>query len=182
MTSRCRRHTSTTSNATAASRRITCSTRSPRSSRCPAMCFTSGQNGCHQTWSRTKTSIPGASPPPTRRSGGRLRAAGQRGSGGGERRQEAMIWRLDYTGRFPQRPHWEVDELERRCEEVMVPFLEGRYGQVPIRLPTDALTVLIEREAEELDLHADLIADNNDEEIHGVTWFFPGAKPKVQIN
>jgi len=93
-----------------------------------------------------------------------------------------MIWRLDYTGRFPRRPHWEVDELERRCEEVMVPFLEGRYGQVPIRLPTDALTVLIEREAEELDLHADLIADNNDEEIHGVTWFFPGAKPKVQIN
>jgi Zn-dependent peptidase ImmA (M78 family) len=49
-------------------------------------------------------------------------------------------------------------------------------------VPTDALTVLIEREAEELDLHADLIADNDDEEIHGVTWFFPGAKPKVQIN
>ena len=34
-----------------------------------------------------------------------------------------MIWRLDYTGRFPRRPHWEVDELERRCEEVMVPGL-----------------------------------------------------------
>jgi hypothetical protein len=93
-----------------------------------------------------------------------------------------MIWKPDYTGRFPQRPHWEVDELERRREEVMVPFLEGRYGQAPVRVPTDALTVLIEREAEELDLHADLIADNDDEEMHGVTWFFPGAKPKVQIN
>ncbi len=54
-----------------------------------------------------------------------------------------MIWRPDYTGRFPQRPHWESDELERRCEEVMVPFLEGRYGQAPVRVPTDALTVLI---------------------------------------
>ena len=31
----------------------------------------------------------------------------------------------------------------------MVPFLEGRYGQAPVRVPT-----------EELDLHGDLIADN----------------------
>jgi Zn-dependent peptidase ImmA (M78 family) len=93
-----------------------------------------------------------------------------------------MIWKPDYTGRFPQRPHWEIDELEGRCEEIMVPFLEKRYGQAPVRVPTDALTVLIERDAEELDLHADLIADNDNEEIHGVTWFFPGAKPTVQIN
>jgi hypothetical protein len=93
-----------------------------------------------------------------------------------------MIWKPDYTGRFPRRPHWEIDELERRCEEIMVPFLEKRYGQAPVRVPTDALTVLIERDAEELDLHADLIADNDHEEIHGVTWFFPGAKPTVQIN
>jgi hypothetical protein len=93
-----------------------------------------------------------------------------------------MIWKPDYTGRFPQRPHWEIDELECRCEEVMVPFLEGRYGQVPARVPTDALTVLIEREAEELDLHSELRADDDNEEIHGVTWFFPRTKPKVQIN
>jgi Zn-dependent peptidase ImmA (M78 family) len=64
----------------------------------------------------------------------------------------------------------------------MVPFLEGRYGQVPARVPTDALTVLIEREAEELDLHSELRAADDNEEIHGVTWFFPRTKPKVQIN
>lgn len=93
-----------------------------------------------------------------------------------------MIWKPDYTGRFPRRPHWEFDELERRCEEIMKPFLEERYGQVPARVPTDALTVLIEREAEELDLHAALEAGAENEEIHGVTWFFPGARPKVQIN
>ena len=93
-----------------------------------------------------------------------------------------MIWKTDYTGRFPRRPHWELDELERRCEEIVVPFLKARYGQAPVRVPTDALTVLIEREAQELDLHTDLIADNDSEEIHGVTWFVPGAKPKVQIN
>jgi hypothetical protein len=93
-----------------------------------------------------------------------------------------MIWKPDYTGRFPRRPHWEIDELEQRCEAVMEPFLKARYGQAPARVPTDALTVLIEREAEELDLHAVLTANRAEEEIHGVTWFFPGAKPKVQIN
>ena len=62
-----------------------------------------------------------------------------------------------------------------------MPFLEGRYGQAPVRVPTDALTVLIEREAE-LDLHSDLIVENDNEEIHGVTWFLPGAKPRVQID
>jgi hypothetical protein len=38
-----------------------------------------------------------------------------------------MIWKTDYTGRFPRRPHWELDELERRCEEIVVPFLKARY-------------------------------------------------------
>jgi Zn-dependent peptidase ImmA (M78 family) len=93
-----------------------------------------------------------------------------------------MIWKADYTGRFPQRPHWEIAELEQRCEAVMGPFLESRYGQAPVRVPTDGLTVLIEREAAQLDLHSELIAERADEEIHGVTWFYPGAKPKVQIN
>ncbi len=93
-----------------------------------------------------------------------------------------MIWKPDYTGRFPRRPHWEIDELESRCEEVMTPFLEARYGQAPVRVPTDALTVLIERDAEELDLDAELSAPAAAEEIHGVTWFFSGAKPRVQIN
>jgi uncharacterized protein DUF955 len=93
-----------------------------------------------------------------------------------------MIMKPDYTGRFPERPHWEIDELERRCEEILTPFLENRYGQPPARVPTQDLLVLIDREAEELDLHSELISDRPDEEIHGVTWFFPGAKPKVQIN
>ena len=93
-----------------------------------------------------------------------------------------MIWKPDYTGRFPRRPHWECDELERRCEEIMRPFLEARYGQAPARVPTEALTVLIERAAGELDLHAELAAGDGGGEIHGVTWFFPGARPKVQIN
>jgi hypothetical protein len=45
-------------------------------------------------------------------------------------------------------------------------------GQAPVRVSTDAPTVLIKRAAEKLDLHADLVADNKNEEIHGVS---PGS-------
>ena len=93
-----------------------------------------------------------------------------------------MIWKVDYTGRFPQRPHWEIEELEHMCEERILPFLEARYGQSTARMSTDALTVLIEREAEVLDLDAELIAENEREEIHGVTTFSPGQRPTVEIN
>jgi Zn-dependent peptidase ImmA (M78 family) len=93
-----------------------------------------------------------------------------------------MIWKVDYTGRFPKRPHWKIEEFEALCEERTVPFLEARYGQTPTRLPTDALTLLIERDAEVLDLDADLIAKNEREEIHGVTTFSPGERPTVEIN
>jgi hypothetical protein len=93
-----------------------------------------------------------------------------------------MIWKIDYTGRFPKRPHWEIDELERLCEERMLPFLEARFGQAPARVPTDALTVLSECEAEVLDLEADLSAEDEREEIHGVTTFSPGERPIVEIN
>jgi Zn-dependent peptidase ImmA (M78 family) len=93
-----------------------------------------------------------------------------------------MIWKTDYTRRFPRRPHWEIDELEQLCEQRAVPFLQARFGQAPARVPTDALTVLIECEAEVLDLEAELIAEDEREEIHGVTTFCPGEKPTVQIN
>ncbi len=84
-----------------------------------------------------------------------------------------MIWKIDYTGRFPQRPHWEVDELERLCGERTVPFLETRFGQAPARLPTDALTVLIECEAEVLDLEADLRRSRRDS---WCDYFQPGRE------
>ena len=52
----------------------------------------------------------------------------------------------DDTGRFPARPHYEIDELEEECERLITSFLERRYGQIVIPVPTDALRVLIERE------------------------------------
>jgi IrrE N-terminal-like domain len=84
----------------------------------------------------------------------------------------------DRTGRFPERPHYEIEELEDECERIITSFLERRYGQIVIPVPTDALKVLIEGEAAKL-LHADL--SHEGEEVHGITEFFPGYKPWVSI-
>ena len=84
----------------------------------------------------------------------------------------------DHTGRFPERPHYEIEELEDECERIITSFLERRYGQIVIPVPTDALKVLIEGEAAKL-LRADL--SHEGEEVHGITEFFPGDKPWVSI-
>jgi hypothetical protein len=84
----------------------------------------------------------------------------------------------DDTGRFPEHPHYETDELEEECERLITSFLERRYGQIVIPVPTDALRVLIEGEAAKL-LYADL--SHEGEEVHGITEFFPGRKPLVTI-
>ena len=84
----------------------------------------------------------------------------------------------DDTGRFPERPHYETDELEEECERLITSFLERRYGQIVIPVPTDALRVLIEGEAAKL-LYADL--SHEGEEVHGITEFFPGRRPLVTI-
>jgi hypothetical protein len=86
----------------------------------------------------------------------------------------------DRTGHFPARPHYEIDELEEKCERLVTSFLERscRYGQIVILVPTDALRVLIEGEAAKL-LHADLSCES--EEAHGITEFYPGRRPLVTI-
>jgi uncharacterized protein DUF955 len=88
-------------------------------------------------------------------------------------------WIPDRTGRFPERPHYEIAELEDACERLMTEFLERRYGQLIIPIPTPALMVLVESEAEKLNVYADLSGEGK--EVHGVTEFFPGAKPLVSI-
>jgi Zn-dependent peptidase ImmA (M78 family) len=85
----------------------------------------------------------------------------------------------DRTGRFPVRPHWEIRELEQKCEETITTLLRHRYGFDRIPVPTEALTVLIERDAADLDL-----AMNLSDEIHevfGFTAFQRGRKPRVFI-
>src|SRR5271156_2670743 len=85
----------------------------------------------------------------------------------------------DTTGRFRERPHYELDELEEECERTAFTFLEEQYGQVLIPIPTNALVVLIEQYAEDLDLFADLSGEGAS--VQEVTEFFSSGKPQVQI-
>ena len=90
-----------------------------------------------------------------------------------------MMMILDRTGRFPERPHYNIEELEADSENLITEFLMRRYGQLVIPVPTPALVALLERDAGAIDLYCDLTAEG--EEIHGLTEFFPGNKPRVSV-
>jgi hypothetical protein len=85
----------------------------------------------------------------------------------------------DKTGRFSMRPFWEAAELEQMCEETITGLLRQRYGFDRVPVPTEAITVLIERDAGDLDFASDLSDELYD--TFGVTLFFPGRKPTVKI-
>jgi Zn-dependent peptidase ImmA (M78 family) len=85
----------------------------------------------------------------------------------------------DRTGRFPQRPHYKPEELDRECESLITRFLKGLHGEVRYPIVTDDLTKLIERDASDLDIYADLSHYGPD--VEGVTEFRRGEKPRVLI-
>lgn len=85
----------------------------------------------------------------------------------------------DTTGRFQQRPHYKPEELDRACETIITGFLKDLYGQVRYPVETEDLKKLIERDAEDLDVYADLSCYGAD--VEGVTEFHPGHKPRVLI-
>jgi hypothetical protein len=84
-----------------------------------------------------------------------------------------MRWVRDATGRFPRRPHYDAVELDQVCEDLLA-------GTPHQPLSTDALTVLIEQRAADLDLYADLTAEGDD--VEAVTDFVPGQRPQVRIS
>jgi hypothetical protein len=85
----------------------------------------------------------------------------------------------DQTGRFSERPHYEPQELDLMFEEVVSKFLKEQHGKVEFPVSTDDLTVLIERDTDDLDPYADL--SGYGEGVEGVTEFLPGSKPRVRI-
>jgi hypothetical protein len=86
----------------------------------------------------------------------------------------------DTTGRLSQRPHFEPIELDRECERIVSEFLREKFGELRFPIPTDALSVLVERDVDDLDMYADLSSLGAD--VEGVTEFIPGQKPRVQIS
>ncbi len=85
----------------------------------------------------------------------------------------------DSTGRFDRRPHYEQAELDELCERTIIQFMEERCGGMRLPIPTDVITKLIERDADDLDLCADLSAHGT--KVEGFTDFCPNTKPTVKI-
>ena len=85
----------------------------------------------------------------------------------------------DKTGRFARRPHYKPQELDRECESIVSTFLRSRYGKAEFPVSTDDITRLIEQDADDLDLYADLSEFGPD--VEGVTEFRLGKKPLVKI-
>lgn len=90
-----------------------------------------------------------------------------------------MKWLPDPTGRFPQRPYYEGEELDRECEGLVAAFLKREHGTVVYPIATNDLAILIEREAASLNLYSDLSAEG--EGVEGMTEFFRRGMPEVHV-
>ena len=92
-----------------------------------------------------------------------------------------MKWIRDITGRFANRPHFELEEIEAECHRITDEFHRAKY-QRPFEPPwsTDDLASLIEQHAESLDLYADL-RDREGDDVEGLTVFVRGLRPHVEI-
>jgi hypothetical protein len=94
--------------------------------------------------------------------------------------EEDVKWVRDTTGRFSRRPWYSQAYLDRRAEEILFDFLKELYGHVTTPVPTGALTKLIERDARELNLYANL--KRAELGLLGVTNFEPPKRPVVRID
>ena len=91
-----------------------------------------------------------------------------------------MKWVPDKTGRFPERPYYERDELDYECESLVTSFLQAQQSSVSYPISTNDLTILLEKSTSDLDLYADLSAEGD--EVEGVTDFIANNKPRVRIS
>jgi Zn-dependent peptidase ImmA (M78 family) len=91
-----------------------------------------------------------------------------------------VAWVPDRSGRFPKRPHYTQQELDRECESIVGRFLREKYGKVEYPLTTNDLTILVESFCSDLDQYADLSAEGAD--VEGMTEFFPDIAPKIYIS
>lgn len=90
-----------------------------------------------------------------------------------------MNWVKDSTGRFFRRPYYSPEEMEARCEAIIIDHLTKRHGAIEFPITTDDLTVLMETMVDDLDLFADLSQEGQD--VEGVTNFFSDRLPKIRV-
>ena len=90
-----------------------------------------------------------------------------------------MKYVRDTTGRFQQRPHYDPADLDVECERIIKEFLKDLHGEATFPVQTEDLKKLIERDADDLDVYADLTIYGPD--VEGITEFRPGKRPRVCI-
>ena len=91
-----------------------------------------------------------------------------------------MKWVKDRTGRFPERPYYEQDELDGLSEGLITDFLRERHGKAGFPISTEDLTVLVESHTSDLDQFADLSSEGGD--VEGLTLFIKDRAPAVKIS
>lgn len=92
-------------------------------------------------------------------------------------------WVSDPYGRFKDRPHYELDELDSECEQLIEEFLidyRMHRGLVIYPITTNELCVLMDRETSDFDLYADF--SNLAGDVQGETTFAPKGSPAVRIS
>jgi Zn-dependent peptidase ImmA (M78 family) len=82
----------------------------------------------------------------------------------------------DPLGRPIPHIYFKTQDLDERCERKIVAFMNRHCGGFRLPIPTDDLIRLIEMEADDLDMYADL-----PEEQDGHTDFYADRKPRVMI-
>ena len=93
-----------------------------------------------------------------------------------------MKYQVDETGRLPEKPKYSHKELNNMAEKVLLDSSDILGKEIQYPIPTDKLTVIIERYVDDLDLYADLEKEYGDENIEGVTIFLPFKKPIIKIS
>ena len=83
----------------------------------------------------------------------------------------------DPLGRPIKRLYFKTEELDERCERILAEFMDQGSGGLRLPIPTDDIIRMIEAEANDLDLYADL-----SENVDGYTDYFADRNPDVKIS
>ncbi len=83
----------------------------------------------------------------------------------------------DPLGRPIKRLYFKPEELDERCERIIAEFMDQHAGGFRLPIPTSDIIRIIKREANDLDLYADL-----PENIDGYTDYFTHRNPDVKIS
>lgn len=88
-----------------------------------------------------------------------------------------MKFLRDPLGRPIKRLYFKTEELDEQCERIVRDFMDRRSGGFRLPIPTDEIVRMIEAEADDLDMYANLPEGQD-----GFTEFFVDRKPRVQIS